>query len=286
MMWLYLIVGGVFAYILVTLYLTYLFHQFPRDPIKETVNWGVVTDTCIPTADDGSLEVWRVEPDGPSRGVVVFAHSWGRNRDPMVWRARVFGEMGFTTVMYSSRDHGGSSRHRLMNVYRFAEDMEAVLDWVDEPVFLYGHSAGAAAAVIAAHRTPDRVRLLFLEACYARTKEALLAFYCSYNRFLGLFSGPMVIFWLDMFYGFALDRISPVRLAPDIDIPVLIIHGELDPGFPLHHAWRLRDAFPPGRAELFVVEGGEHSTCSLRPQYPAGIKAFVDRHLRPLPDFS
>jgi pimeloyl-ACP methyl ester carboxylesterase len=196
----------------------------------------------------------------------------------MVQRARVFADMGFTTVMHSARDHGGSSPHRFMNAFRFAEDIEAVLDWIDAPVLLYGHSAGAAGAIIAASRNPDRITLLFLEGCYARTKEALRSLYRSYNKCFGIIFGPMVVFWMDIFYRFRMDKVSPVRLAPDLDIPVLIIHGERDQNFPLHHAWRLRDSFPAGRAELFVGKAADHSSSSLTVEYPAAIRAFVDRH--------
>jgi len=84
---------------------------------------------------------------------------------------------------------------------------------------------------------------------------------------------------MDIFYRFRMDRVSPVRLAPDLDIPVLIIHGEKDRGFPLHHAWRLRDVFPAGRAELFVGQDADHSGSSLTPEYPMAIKSFVNRHI-------
>jgi len=280
-MWHYFLFGGIAAYLLLTLYLTYLVHQVPREPVKEPPDWGRVTDTRIPTASGGSLEVWRVEPEGPSRGIVLLAHGWSRNRDRMTGRARIFGELGFTTVMHSARDHGNSSSHRFMNAFRFAEDIETVLNWINEPILLYGHSAGAAGAVIAASQNPDKVKLLFLEGCYARTKEALRSLYRSYNLFFGLFFGPMVVLWMDIFYRFRMDRVSPVRLAPGLDIPVLLIHGEKDRGFPLPHAWRLRDGFPAGRAELFVGQGADHSSSSLTPEYPMAIKSFVDRHLPP-----
>jgi len=64
-----------------------------------------------------------------------------------------------------------------MNPLRFAEDIEAVLNWIPEPVILYGHSIGAAAATIAASRNPEKLKLLFLEGCYADTKKALLSLY-------------------------------------------------------------------------------------------------------------
>lgn len=282
-MWPYWIAGAVFAYILLVLYFLYLVHRIPRKPVKEVPDWGRVIDTRIPSIDGGSLEVWRVEPEGRSRGIVLFAHGWSRNRDRMVSRARVFGQLGFTAVIHSARDHGNSTPYRFMNAFRFAEDTEAVLKWINEPVILYGHSAGAAGAIIAANRNPDKIRLLILEGCYARTKEALRSLYRNYNRFFGIFFAPMVVFFMDIFYRFRLDEVSPVRLASDIDIPVLIIHGELDQSFPLHHAWRLRDSFPAGRAELFVGIEADHSSSSLTPEYPMAIKSFVNRHL-PLPD--
>ena len=276
---LYIIVGGCISYLLLTLYFTYLVHQLPRKPVHDTPDWGKVLDTRIPAKDGGSLEVWRVEPEGGSRGIIVFAHGWSRNRDRMVGRARIFGKMGFTTVIHSARDHGNSSPHRFMNAPHFAEDIEAVLNWVREPVLLYGHSNGAAAAVIVANRNPDKIKLLFLEGCYAKTREALLSLYRGYNRLFGTFFAPMVVLWMEIFYKNGLDSISPANLAPNIDLPVLIIHGERDQNFPLNHAWRLRDSFPAGRAELFVARNSDHSSSSMKPEYPRVIKAFFDRHL-------
>jgi len=277
-MWLFIpIITAV--YLTATLLLTYVVLQLPRQPVQDSPDWGRVTDTRIPAADGGQLEVWRIEPKGPSRGIALLAHGWSRNRDRMVPRARLFGEMGFTTIIHSARDHGRSSRHAFMNAVKFAEDIEAVLNWVGEPVLLYGHSAGAAGAIIAASRKQGTVRLLFLEGCYARTKEALRSLYRNYNLMFGILFGPMIVLWMDIFYRFRMDKVSPARLAPQLDIPVLIIHGENDRNFPLHHAWRLRDSFPAGRAVLFVAKGADHSSSSLTPEYPAAIKAFVDRYL-------
>ncbi|MBW1806331.1 MAG: alpha/beta hydrolase [Deltaproteobacteria bacterium] len=277
-MWYYILIA-ILVYLVLTIFFTYLVHQIPRAPVNEPPNWGHTTDTRIPAIDGGELEVWRIEPEGISRGVVVLVHGWSRNRDRMVPRASIFGQMGFTTIIHSARDHGRSSRHRFMNAFRFAEDVEAVLNWIDEPVILYGHSVGAAGAIIAASRNPERIKLLFLEACYARTREALRSLYRSHNLFFGLVFGPMVVFWMDIFYRFRLDEVSPALLAPLIDIPVLIIHGEKDRSFPLHHALRLRDSFPGGNAELFVGKGAGHSSSSLTNEYPGVIKTFVNRHL-------
>ena len=74
----------------VTLALTYLVQQYPRNPVHDPPDWGHVEDVRLTAADGGSIEVWRIRPDGLSCGTVLFMHGWGRNRDRMVARARLF----------------------------------------------------------------------------------------------------------------------------------------------------------------------------------------------------
>ncbi len=274
-----IILYAVLVYVVLSILFTYLVHAKPRRPVSERPDWGIVTDITIPAVDGGFLEVWRIEPEGPSKGIVVLAHGWSRNRDRMVNRARMFGAWGYTTVIHSARDHGGSSRCRMMNAVRFGEDIEAVIRWVDEPVLLYGHSAGSAGAVVAAARLPHRIRLLFLEGSYAETKPALLSLYCSFNRLFGKLFGPAIVFWMEkVLYGKELEATSPVALARKLDVPVLLIHGELDPTFPVSYAETLARSFPQGRAQLWVAHGAGHSDASSRPGYQETIKGFLEAH--------
>ena len=274
----YILISILTLYLLFTLFLTYLVQQFPRNPVQDKPDWGRTTDTKIPSIDGGFLEVWRIEPDGPSRGIIIFAHGWGRNRDRMVARARFFGQKGFTAVIHSARDHGRSSPRRFMNAAKFAEDIEAVLNWVSEPVGLYGHSAGAGGAIIAAARNQDRIKLLFLEACYAHTREGLLSLYRWINPFFGIYFGPMIIFWLNRFYGNQLDTVSPARLAPSVKMPVMLVHGEKDRRFPLAFAQTLKDSFAAGQAELYVAPGVGHSDSCQTAGYPDAVGSFLDRN--------
>jgi pimeloyl-ACP methyl ester carboxylesterase len=274
-----ILIGLISFYLLLTLLLTYLVQQFPRNPVVDEPDWGHVLDTTIPALDGRSLETWRIEPEGRSRGIVVLAHGWGRNRDRMVPRARVFAQFGFTTVIHSARDHGNSSPKKFMNAAKFAEDIEAVLKWVGEPVILYGHSAGSAAAIAAAAGNTRMVRMLFLEASYANTREGLLSLYRWVNPAFGVLFGPMILFWLDLFYRDVLDQYSPARLAREIHVPAMIIHGEEDQRFPLTFAFELKQSFPHDRVSLFVAKGAGHSESSTKPGYAEAVKAFLDTHL-------
>ena len=254
---LYALAVLVVFYLLLTLILTYLVQQYPRRPVVDKPDWGRVEDTVLSAIDGKRLEVWRILPDGPSRGIVLFMHGWGRNRDRMMGRARVFARWGFTAVIHSARDHGNSSPCRFMNALKFAEDIESVLDWVGAPVLLYGHSAGAGGALIAAARNPEKIRLLFLEGCYARTREALLSLYTWVHPVFGRGFGPAILGWMNLFYRGGLDRADPCRLA---------------------FARRLAACFRPGQACLFIAPQAGHSSASTSPDYPAAIKDFLDRH--------
>lgn len=265
-------------YLLSTFWLTYLVHQIPRRPIVDPPDWGKVTDTRIDAINGGFLEVWRVEPDGPSKGIVLLAHGWSRNRDRMVFRARIFARLGYTTVMHSARDHGNSSPKRMMNAKKFAEDIEAVMAWIGEPVILYGHSAGSAGAVIAAAEHQDQIKLLFLEASYAHTKEALLRLYRWANPIFGRFFAPVMMVWMDTYYRFQLDSFSPAKLATRISVPVLMIHGSDDDRFPIFFAKKLKNNFKTGQAYLYVAPGAGHSDSSRTPGYEDAVKTFLQAH--------
>ena len=165
-----------------------------------------------------------------------------------------------------------------MNAVRFAEDIESVMDWIGESVLLYGHSAGSAGAIIAASRKHGRIKILFLEASYAYTKEALRSLYRWFNTFFGIFFAPAILFSMDILYRNNIDSVSPALLAPGIKIPVMLIHGEKDARFPLNFAEKLKNSFAPGRAELFVAEGADHSDSSLTPGYREAVRNFLDRH--------
>ena len=72
------------------------------------------------------LEVWRITPAQSPCGTIIPAHGLGPNRDRIMGCARFFGSLGFTTVIHSARDHGGSSSCRWMNATKFVEDIAAV----------------------------------------------------------------------------------------------------------------------------------------------------------------
>jgi pimeloyl-ACP methyl ester carboxylesterase len=83
---------------------------------------------------------------------------------------------------------------------------------------------------------------------------------------------------MDVFYRSDINLTIPARIAPDITMPVMVIHGENDQRFPVAYAYTLKNSFRPDQAEIYVAQGAGHSGSSQTPGYAAALKAFLDRH--------
>jgi len=272
----------VLIYIKLALIFTFLVHRLPRNPIADVPDWGNIEDHRIPTVGGGMLEVWRVTPDlepgEASRGTVVLAHGWGRNRGRMVGRARAFAEMGFSTILHSARDHGSSTKKLMMNAVGFGEDIESVLRWAGaekEPVLLYGHSAGSGGSAIAASRHPTWIKALFLEGSFPDVREARLSLYRWFHPLFGYLFGPAIVFFAKLYFGISWQAIAPANLAKNISCPVMIIHGARDRRFPVSFAPRLRDAFKHVPTAMFLAPNSGHSDSSLDPDFIPSVRRFL-----------
>lgn len=105
---------------------------------------------------------------GDARGLVAFAHGSGSGRfSPRNTAvAKALNERGFATLLFdllTSQEE--QDRSNVFDVVMLGERLVAAIDWLesqdaaiaDLPVGLFGASTGAAAALIAAARRPDRI---------------------------------------------------------------------------------------------------------------------------------
>ncbi|MFC7486971.1 alpha/beta fold hydrolase [Knoellia sp. CPCC 206453] len=79
---------------------------------------------------------------------------------------------------------------------------------------------------------------------------------------------------------FAIETPGPTRGGiADVAAPALVVHGELDPVFPLPHALAFREALP--HASLLVLEDAGHDLPAERwPEFIEGLVAHTDRTRR------
>ncbi|HRI36473.1 MAG TPA: alpha/beta fold hydrolase [bacterium] len=144
---------------------------------------------------------------------------------------RVFRDFGYTVIAYDYPGYGESTGKANPTNFRIAA--ETMADYVRETLgfdpasTVYGgYSLGTAATLISTmHTIPSRV---FLLAPFTSDRE-IARYYAGF----------------DVYRAFArASEIEPIRMAPMLDIPVLVAHGKFDRTVPYEQGRRLFEVFP------------------------------------------
>ena len=197
----------------------------------------------------------------------------------------------FTVVSYDRRGRGNSTDTAPYSPQREVEDLASLVGAVGVPVFLYGHSSGAAIVLLTAVKHPKMVRKLAIyEAPYVLDKNASKAadeYYRTLKRFLasGRNNDAVALFVrrvgvsdkqiqamrrMPMWRG--LERLAPT-LAYDIEVmgrglslptallsriavPTLVMHGGAGAPSMRDTARAISEAIP--KAQLTTLAGQTH----------------------------
>lgn len=106
---------------------------------------------------DGTEIACHVSGDGPPLVLV-----YGALSDSGYWVRLAPFFVGYSLYVMERRGRGASGDSAAYATGREVEDIIAVIESVGEPVYLFGHSAGAVLAFAAAQQIPDRVRRIAL----------------------------------------------------------------------------------------------------------------------------
>ncbi len=197
----------------------------------------------------------------------------------------------FTVINYDRRGRGDSTDTAPYTPKREVEDIEALINEVGEPVYLYGHSSGAAIALQAADKMRKQIKKLAIyEAPYSLTADEIKATK-DYDKQLkkllasgnsadavALFIGhvgvsekqiaaikrmPMWKGLVGMAPTLAYDsdvlgegHSLPTSLLEEITTPTLVMHGGRGAPAMQNAAQAISKAIP--RARFLAVEGQDH----------------------------
>jgi pimeloyl-ACP methyl ester carboxylesterase len=266
--WSVLVASLAFAPVLVLLGLWWLRRELtPKrlsHPEKQDAFVPPLQQLRIPTQNQRSLFAQWLPQTGSDQplGVAVLMHGWGGNGSQLLPAARVLHAQGWSVLLPDARSHGLSDTDTYSSLPRFAEDLDAGLNWLLEyevaskhRLVVLGHSLGAAAAILCASRRTDVSAVVSVSA-FAHPEQVMRRWLAEYHiPFWPM--GWLVNRYIEHVIGHRFDEIAPVSRIGLIACPVLLVHGSRDNIVPLDCAVRLRDA--AAKATLLEVAGSHES---------------------------
>jgi fermentation-respiration switch protein FrsA (DUF1100 family) len=269
---------------------------FETDPRRE---FGLdYQDVAFPTSGGATLRGWLVPaPAGRGAGApevgIVAAHARGGDRRSYLDHLPLFGDLGYTTLLFDFREHGvsdGAGRGMSLGV-REAQDVSAAVRYLKQTtgvrkVVVIGHSLGGSAVILAAAADPA-VDAVIADSSLASFEQYIYDNTAVFARRRPVLRSlpPPPHLWSRLVVAFTAWRIGVPDLRAPEDViarvsprPVLLMAGTGDGVVEWAHTQRLYDRAGPSK-ELWLAEGADHNSLHLKyPQeYRRRVSAFLQR---------
>lgn len=223
----------------------------------------------------------------PDDLAVVVAHGFtqsSRSRKMKLiasWLSRNVG-----VVLLDLRGHGRSRGHSTLG-WREVLDVDAAVSWAHalgyRRVASLGFSLGSAVVVrhAALHRGVGAVAAVSVPAEWHYRGTAAMR---TLHRLILTRAGRTLLRVTRR------TRVSPAgwstphpidarAAAAEVDVPLLVVHGDQDDYFPLHHAWHVHSAAE--RATLWLERGFGHAEAGVTEPLAVRIGAWLAEHTQP-----
>jgi uncharacterized protein len=239
-----------------------------------------------------SLAGWYIPAGngaGPAAPTVVMAHGWGSNKSQMLDRATVVHD-AYNLLLFDFRNHGQSAEAPTTQGVREAEDLRAVLDWLEaakgpEQVAVMGVSMGGASALAEADRD-ERVDALIIESTHATLARAAQARLERAGYPLAMPGSWAILLGTLIRTGEDVSSVDPIQAVERLDDrPLLLIYGGADDSIGPSDGDELAAAATAAgsQAELHVCADAPHaqsdSTCP--EEYAGWVLGFLGRIFTP-----
>lgn len=217
--------------------------------------------------------------------LIVLVHGYNDFPSVMAAFAQIYlAEMDCHILMPHLRAHGMSYGNSVgfglpdsQDLIMWVQYMEDYLDTSLE-VIMHGRGMGAAAVLMTAgsRRTPFGLKGVISDASYESLKKEIAILYPMRSPLLFRIIAQIVNFLMMQRIGYGFSKISPLKYASNIKVPVLLFHGKEDAVVPseMSEALYLRISAP--KRMVIIEHAGHNMSYDMAPtRYEAEVKNFL-----------
>ncbi len=234
---------------------------------------------AVEVAPHTQLRGWLARGIGKRRGLILWLHGVGDNKDGGASLMVRYQARGFDVAAYDARAHGESGGADCTYGFYEKRDVSRVLDVLAasgadvEHTLLLGHSMGAAVALQAAP-LDRRVIAVIAAAPFATLLIAANELKPSVMSRASFDAAGKLA---EERAHFRIGEVSPEESARELKIPLLLVHGDADDRLSVGNSRRILAAAGSADKKLIVMPGFGHDDLLGHNETWMVIDHFVDR---------
>ena len=213
--------------------------------------------------NDGIVIPAEYHPVPDAKGIAILAHGYGKNRYVLTPQAKLFHDLGYSTIMFDQRHFGISKAPNSTFSVKEAGDLLALVRWARDRfgeqtrIVVLGVSMGAMTVMHAIGQSTDIDAAV--EDCGPADMERIIE---PLSQGLNLGGNPYLkeaASRVSRRYGVPMEKNRPVDDVVKSDTPLLIIHGEADSLVSVQHARDILAAARNPLSRMKLFPGREHA---------------------------
>ncbi len=250
--------------------------QLPAEPAEASLESVQITFTDADQAERPAWVIHGRQEDGP---ILLMLHAWAESRVNLLqWAIKLQPTCG-AMVLFDRRGHGECVHPADRSFDRECADVGRLVDllrqrYADRPILLFGCSQGAVVAVLAA--LGSSVDGVIADSPYRLVLDPIRRVVRA-RRLPALGTVELAAVWLYWRRPGALG-FDLARLAEQLTVPLLLMHGQADHIVPIDHARAI--AQHAGQGQLVQFEQCDHLEAihAATSRYRQALTAWLGEH--------
>lgn len=199
--------------------------------------------------------------DTPSEHTIIICHGVTVRSEAVIKYLNMFLKNGYNALFIDHRAHGKTGGKHVSYGYYEKYDLQTAIKWVKDnhtgKIGLIGESMGAGICMQTV--AIEKVDFLIEDCGYSSFEEELK------HQYRGSRLSPVYpAFWITRLFirlvaRYDLKKVSPVEALKQVDIPILVVHGQEDDYVPFYMASTIYESIKSKDKMMYVAKGTKHA---------------------------